>query len=31
MSVRRICVFCGSSLGAKAAYREAAVQTGQAI
>jgi uncharacterized protein (TIGR00730 family) len=31
MSVRRICVFCGSSVGAKAAYREAAVQTGQAI
>ena len=31
MRLRRICVFCGSSLGAKAAYRDAAVQTGQAI
>ena len=31
MSLRHVCVFCGSSLGAKAAYREAAVQTGQAI
>ena len=31
MSLRRVCVFCGSSMGAKAAYREAAVQTGRAI
>ena len=31
MSLRRVCVFCGSSLGAKAAYREAAVQVGRVI
>ena len=31
MSLRRVCVFCGSSMGAKAAYREAAVQVGRSI
>ena len=29
--MKRICVFCGSSSGARATYREAAVQTGRAI
>ncbi|HEY4364015.1 MAG TPA: TIGR00730 family Rossman fold protein [Bryobacteraceae bacterium] len=28
---KRICVFCGSSLGARAAYREAAVATGRVL
>ncbi|QGZ36748.1 TIGR00730 family Rossman fold protein [Stappia indica] len=29
--MKSICVFCGSSMGAKPAYREAAIATGEAI
>ena len=31
MPVRSVCVFCGASIGANPAYREAAVTLGQAI
>ncbi|PYB69419.1 TIGR00730 family Rossman fold protein [Pseudomonas sp. LB-090624] len=31
MPVRSVCVFCGASMGANSAYREAAVALGQAI
>ncbi|WP_419555286.1 LOG family protein, partial [Pseudomonas putida] len=31
MPVRSVCVFCGASMGANPAYREAAVALGQAI
>ncbi len=31
MPVRSVCVFCGASIGANPAYREAAVALGQAI
>ncbi|MGF6392922.1 TIGR00730 family Rossman fold protein [Pseudomonas plecoglossicida] len=31
MAVRSVCVFCGASIGANPAYREAAVALGQAI
>lgn len=31
MPVRSVCVFCGASIGANPAYREAAIALGQAI
>lgn len=31
MKIERICVFCGSSSGTRAAYREAAVKTGELL